>query len=560
MRITNYELRMTNESQQCEERGVHAAEWLTACGALEMDSAHARFCGLKAALLIGERDPLWSSVSNRNVALAAQLPSPSPQPSPAGRGSDAPRLLVNFTGSCLQRDGLQFSLSPGERAGVRGKASPGFFVWLATALAILLPSVALADSFLLTGATVHTVSGATFSPGQVLVKDGRIAAVGVSVNAAGARLVDLKGLHLFPGLITPSTSLGLVEIDGVRATRDMVEVGDYHPEIQSWQSVNPDSELVPVARANGVTHALPVPAGGVVSGQSGLIALDGWTSEQMTVQKPVALHVTWPSLALDTTPREQFSDRSRFKSLDEQAKERSKKLKELEDFFDEAKAYGKGRAAGGKQVVPAWEAMLPYVRGELPLMVHADDVRQIKSAVAWAATNQFRIVLAGARDAWMVADLLAEKKIPVIYERVYNMGYPLAATAARDTAPYDVHFSAPGVLHKAGVKVAFSESTGGDNAATTRNLPYSAAQAVAFGLPLEEGLRGITLSPAEILGVADRLGSIEVGKEASLVAATGHILDIRSQVKHVWIAGREMSLETRHTRLYEKYKGRPLPK
>ena len=416
-----------------------------------------------------------------------------------------------------------------------------------------------AESLLLSGATVHTVTGATFSPGQVLVKDGKIAAVGVSVNAPNARLVDLKGLHLFPGLIAPSTSLGLVEIDAVRATRDMTESGDYHPEIQSWLAVNPDSELIPVARANGVTHALPVPAGGVVSGQSGLIALDGWTSEQMAVKKPIALHVFWPSLALDTTPKEQFTDKSKWKSLDDQSKERGQRLKELEDFFDEAKAYAKGRATGSQPLVPAWEAMSPYLRGELPVMVHADDLRQIKSAVAWAETNQFRLVLAGARDAWMVADLLAAKKVPVIYERVFNMGYPLAATTARDTSAYDVHFSAPGVLHQAGVKVAFSESLGGDNAATVRNLPYSAAQAVAFGLPLEEGLRGITLYPAQMLGVADRLGSIEVGKEASLIAVTGHILDIRSQVKRVWIAGRETSVETRHTRLYEKYKGRPLP-
>ena len=447
---------------------------------------------------------------------------------------------------------------------MRGNASPADALrlvscWLALAAALLLPSLASADSLLLTGATVHTVSGATLSPGQVLVKDGKIAAVGASVSAAGAKVVDLQGLHLFPGLIAPSTSLGLVEIDAVRSTRDMVESGDYHPEIQSWLAVNPDSELIPVARANGITHALVVPAGGVVSGQSGLIALDGWTSEQMVAQRPVALHVFWPSLALDTTPKEQFADKSKWKSIDDQAKERAKRLKELDDFFEEARAYAKGRAAGSQPLVPAWEATTPYVRGERPVMVHADDLRQIKSVVAWAETNQFRLVLAGARDAWMVAELLAAKKVPVIYERVFNMGHPLAATTARDTAPYDVHFSAPGVLHRAGVKVAFSESLGGDNASTVRNLPYSAAQAVAFGLPAEEGLRGITLYPAQMLGVADRLGSIEVGKEASLIAATGHILDIRAQVKRVWIAGRETSLETRHTRLYEKYKGRPLP-
>ena len=201
--------------------------------------------------------------------------------------------------------------------------------------------------------------------------------------------------------------------------------------------------------------------------------------------------------------------------------------------------------------------MRPFVRGGLPVIVHADDQRQIKAAVRWAATNSYKIVVAGARDAWKVADLLATNKVAVIFERIYNAGNGLAATPARDTYRYDVHFTTPAVLHRAGVKVIFSEGLGGEAAALTRNLPYSAAQAVAFGLPEDEALRGITLYPAQVLGVADRLGSIEAGKEATLIAADGNILDIRSNVKRMWIAGKEVSLESRHTRLYEKYKARP---
>src|SRR6266536_4019803 len=192
-------------------------------------------------------------------------------------------------------------------------------------------------------------------------------------------------------------------------------------------------------------------------------------------------------------------------------------------------------------------------------MVHADDVRQIRAAVQWAATNSCKIILAGARDAWKVADLLATNKIPVIFERIYNQGNDLAATPARDSYPYDVYFRAPELLRRAGVKVVFSLGLGGELASEVRNLPYSAAQAVAFGLPADEALKGLTLYPAEIIGVADRLGSIEPGKEATIFSADGDILDIRANVKRMWIAGKEVSLESRHARLYQKYKARPRP-
>ena len=448
----------------------------------------------------------------------------------------------------------------------RDLSRPGGHAGIPLALILLLFSWTLparAETVLLTGATVHTVSGPTLSPGQVLIRDGRIEAVGTAIPSKADKVVKLEGRHLYPGLIAASTSLGLIEIDAVRATRDANEVGDYTPDVESWVAVNPDSELIPVARANGITHFQPVPTGGIVAGQSGLLSADGWTSEEMTVKKPVALHLFWPGMELNTTPKEEFRDKTKWKSLEDQAKERREKVRAVEDFFEEARAYARAREAGGKdglpaeKVVPAWEAMLPYVRGNLPLMVHADDARQIKAAVQWASSNFWRIILAGGRDAWKVADLLATNHVPVVFERIYNQGNDLASTPGRDTDPYDVYFRAPAVLHKAGVKVIFSIGLGGEPATVTRNLPYCAAQAVAFGLPEEEAIKGITLYPAEILGVADRLGSIEAGKEATLFAVDGNILDIRSNVKRMWISGKEVSLESRHTRLYEKYKARP---
>ncbi len=231
-------------------------------------------------------------------------------------------------------------------------------------------------------------------------------------------------------------------------------------------------------------------------------------------------------------------------------------MRAIEDFFEEAKAYAKARDAAAKgqaptpELVPAWEAMLPYVAGRLPIMIHADEIRQIRAAAQWADTNGYRIILAGGRDAWMAADLLARKRIPVIYGHIFTQ-------PTGDTASYDTPFRAPAVLHQAGVQVVFSLGSDSFNAPSIRNLPYAAAQAVAFGLPETEALKGLTLYPAQLAGVADRLGSIEPGKDATLFAADGDILDIRANVKRMWIAGKEVSLETRHTRLYEKYKNRP---
>ncbi|HYV27077.1 MAG TPA: hypothetical protein VFA77_06065, partial [Candidatus Eisenbacteria bacterium] len=206
---------------------------------------------------------------------------------------------------------------------------------------------ALCQNLLLTGATVHTVNGETFAPGDVLIKDEKIAAVGKNVSGEGATTVDLKGLHLYPGMIELNSVLGLIEIGAVRATQDTTEVGEFTPDVESWIAVNPDSELIPVSRANGVAYFEPVPLGGMVSGQSGLMAVEGWTTEQRTVRKPIALHVFWPAMDLDVTPKEKSRAGSKWKALEEQAKDRRTKLRSLADFFEEAKAYAKAKEAAG---------------------------------------------------------------------------------------------------------------------------------------------------------------------------------------------------------------------
>jgi imidazolonepropionase-like amidohydrolase len=414
---------------------------------------------------------------------------------------------------------------------------------------------ARAEQLLLRNAVVHTVTGSTLIPGDVLIENGKIKQVAAHIDS-DAPVVDLKRQHLYPGMIALDTSLGLTELSGVRATLDEREVGDYVPDVKSWIAVNPDSELLPVTRANGVTHVEPTPQGKVVAGQSGLVVLDGWTSEQMAYKKPIALHVYWPDAELDLTPKEKVKDKAKWKSPEDQAKERSNKLKALDDFFQDARAYAlavdvaKTNSAVDPGRSPSWESMRPFVRGELPIMIHADDIREIKTAVKWAETNQFKIIIAGGRDSWMVADLLGKKNIPVIWEYTYQQ-------PAHDYESYDSHYTAPAKLQKAGVKVIFGLGGSTFIAALIKNLPYEAAQAVAFGLPEEEAVKGITLYPAQAIGVADKLGSIEPGKDATLFASDGDILDLRAKVSHVWISGKETSMESRHTRLYNKYKNRP---
>ncbi len=404
-------------------------------------------------------------------------------------------------------------------------------------------------------AAIHTADKGTIRNGQMLVTDGIIQAVGQNIRATRqTKVVDLGELHLYPGLIAATTSLGLTEINAVRATQDTTEVGEFTPDVEAWVSVNPDSELIPVARANGFTHALVAPMGGSITGASGLIKLAGWGVEDMTVKTHAALHLWWPVMSLNTRPKQTLRDPDKYKSPKEQTRTRDKNIKAIDEFFNEVEAYARARKAGGADFkkVPAWEGMLSALSGKQPIMVHANEVRQIKTAVAWAKRRKLKIVLAASRDAWQVADLLAKEKVPVIFDNVFTL-------PQRDTDPHDIHFRAAGILHKAGVKIAHSEPMGSWGASRVRNIVYAAGKSMAYGLPRETALRSLTLHPAQMLGVADRLGSLTPKKEATFIAVNGDIFDIRANVKHMWIAGKKIRLQSRHTRLYEKYKNRPKP-
>lgn len=424
-------------------------------------------------------------------------------------------------------------------------------VWLLTLVLVWPLPRAEASSFAITGGTVHPVSGPEIPNGTVLVVDGKIIEVGTSVSVpAGAERVDASGLHVYPGMIAAHTILGLQEIGAVRATRDVNEVGNLNPNARAQVAINADSELIPVARANGVLTALSATSGGLLSGTSVVWELDGWNWQDMTIKQPAALHVRWPNMISRTR---NWWDDEPAKSEEEQKKEREKQLKELRDAFDNARAYMKAREAmkaGGAhhEFDVRWEAMLPAVTKQIPVFVHADEYMQIEAALEFAKEMDLHIVIVGGRDSWRLANPLALAGVPVVYEETLSM-------PRRSWEPYDAAYTVPLKLQTAGVR--FCISTGGGDASNLRNLPYEAAMAAAHGLPKEEALKSVTLYPAQILGVADRLGSIEPGKDATLIVTDGDPLEIMSNVKMAWISGEKIDLTSRHTRFYDKYRNRP---
>jgi len=392
------------------------------------------------------------------------------------------------------------------------------------------------------GAMIHPVSGPDIPNGTIVFENGKITAIGADAAIpSGAEVIEGNGKHVYPGLINANTVLGLVEIGAVRATVDVEEAGAINPNIRSITSVNPDSELIPVARAAGVLTALSVPEGGIISGQSAVLRLEGWTPEEMTVLSPAAMHLRWPNLKIDRRPRAR-------KSVKDQQKEIEKAQKQIRDAFQNARAYWQTRKNPGPDFKSdlRWEALMPVFDGKLPLFVHASTLAQIQAALAWAKEMQLKIVLVDGHDAWRVAAQLKESEVPVI------LG-PATSLPLRRDDDYDSAWSSAAKLQAAGVR--FCIASNGRGAETNeRNVGYEAGLAAGYGLPKEEALKAVTLYPAQILGVADRLGSLEKGKAATLIVTNGDPLDFPTQVETAFIDGRKIDLSNRQTRLRDKYR------
>ncbi len=405
-----------------------------------------------------------------------------------------------------------------------------------------IPSPPQAKPIALKGATIHPVSGPEIPSGTIVFDKGKITAIGADAAVpAGAEVIDVTGKHVYPGLISANSVLGLIEIGAARATVDIEETGAINPNVRAAASINPDSELLPVARSNGILTVHAVPEGGLVSGQSAVIRMDGWTPEEMTVRSPAAMHLRWPNLTINRNPRAQ-------KSVKDQQKDIDKALKQIRGGFQTARAYWQARKSGtpGFKSDLRWEALMPVFDGSLPLFVHAATAAQIEGALAWAKEMQFKIVLVGGNDAWRMAPQLKESGTPVI------IALSTALPLRRDDG-YDSAFSNAAKLHEAGVPFCIAMNGRNSEAPHERNLPYEASMAAAFGLPKEEALKAITLYPAQILGVADQLGSLETGKAATLIVTNGDPLDFPTHIEAAYIDGRKIDLTNRQTRLRDKY-------
>ena len=421
-------------------------------------------------------------------------------------------------------------------------------VCLAAALSLSPLYAAGGETILLRGATVHTVSGPDIPNGFVLVRDGRIAEVGERIPAShGARTIDLKGLHIYPGMIDSATEIGLSEIGAVREMNDVSDLGLFKPQLRAATAVNPASEHIPVTRANGVTSVVTIPGGGIVAGQAVLFHLNGWTMEDMAVRAPVAMRMEFPHVQ---TPRSAFSDAPGRATYAEAKKRYEEQLRELNDFMESAERYHQAKVAGGSGFEPdlKLEAMLPVLEGKLPLLIRAQKAKTIHEAVAFAEKYKVRMILEEAPEAWKVAAELKAHNIPVVLP-------PTLRLPDEEDDPYDKTFSIPDELLKSGVKFAFA-TFGPGAEQNPRNLPYEAAAAVPFGLPQEEALKAITLYAAQIWGAGDDLGSIDKGKWADLIVTDGDPLEIRTQIKQVFIKGVAVDLDNRQHRLYEKYLNR----
>ncbi|GIU13317.1 amidohydrolase [Shewanella sp. MBTL60-007] len=423
----------------------------------------------------------------------------------------------------------------------------------------MLPAKTQNQAILFTNATVHTVTDGVLEESDVLMADGKIVAVGKLLSApspqptleeaedetdsalvdysaliANAEVIDATSKHLYPGLIALDTTMGLVEVEMMRPSNDAYEVGYINPQLEATAAFNPDSEIIPTVRVNGITHAQVVPQGDGLAGQSALLSMDSWTVEDALVESNKQFHLYWPHIRWLSTDADKRK---------EQLEDLKLRIDKVYQAFTDGQRYQLANKAGKiNKIDLRWQALAPLYEGQAQLFVHAQSQKQIEEAIALSKHFGFKLVIVGGYDAWRVAGTLAEINAKVIYNQTLTL-------PKRNDEPIDLAFKIPALLKQAQVPFALAFSSDWNS----RNLPFAAGQTVAYGLTKEEALKSISLDAAKMLDIDD-MGAIAPGFKANIILATGDILDpMQAGIESIYIDGRKIDLNNRHQQLYQKY-------
>ena len=399
---------------------------------------------------------------------------------------------------------------------------------------------------ILKGGILHTVSTDIFEGYDILFSKGKIVRIEKNIMASPETDVyDVFGKHIIPGYIAPITRIGLVEIGLVKQTRDFAERGSFNPNVKANVSYNPDSDLIPITRSNGVLVVNSVPAGGRISGQSSVMMLDGWTWEQATLKHPSGLHINWPSMRINYGANVKKSEKQQKEEIQKSIRDLDNMVRDVRAYFQRIKQ--RSRIAGERQKSDLrLESMIPFVVEKKKIFIHADEARQIKSAVEWAKKNDLKIIIVGGSDSWRLTDLLVKNNIPVVIDQVEKI-------PTRRFEPIHLPYKLPFLLKQAGVQFCLNTIIGYPHDGNIRNLPNEAMRAAAYGLDKSEALRSITLSTAEILGVDDMIGSLDIGKDATFFISETPPMEMNPKILMAFIQGKEVDLNNHQKMLYKKY-------
>ena len=415
--------------------------------------------------------------------------------------------------------------------------------WMVTKVAAqetVYPAPAQSQTIALTNATVHVGNGQVIENGMVVFSKGKIIDVRPTAAIADVKVIDCKGKHIYPGLILSESNLGLVEVSSIRATSDVSELGEMNPNMRSLVAYNTDSKVPNTLRNNGILLANVVPEGGIISGSSSVVQLDAWNWEDAAYLPDNGIHFRMPSLMLRRGGFGRFGGQQ---PTGDPIKRALEQIEEVKVFFREAKAYS--QEASHEKTNLKYEAVKGLFSKKQKLFIHCSIVKEMLVAVDFVKEFGFDVVVVGGSESYQIADLLKQNNIAVILEQMHSL-----PTMVDDDV--DQPYKTPAVLQKAGVLFAINDD---DGSARQRNLAFNAGTAAAYGLTKEEALAAVSLNAAKILGVGDKTGSIETGKDANLLVCDGDLLDMRSQIiLHAFIQGREVNLTDKHKQLYERYK------